>query len=36
MTRVIHDKEYGTGKIILKFPPLCQFNEEHQECENAK
>ena len=27
---------YGTGKIILKFPPFCQMNEEYQERENSK
>ena len=27
---------YGTGKIILKFPPFCQLNEECQERDNSK
>ena len=27
---------YGTGKIILKFPPFCKLNEGNQEWENSK
>ena len=27
---------YGTEKIILKFQPFCQLNEENQERENSK
>ena len=26
---------YGTGKIILKFPPFCRLNEANQERENS-
>ena len=27
---------YGTGKIILKFPPFYRLNKENQERENSK
>ena len=27
---------YGTGEIILKFPPFCQLNEEYQKQKSSK
>ena len=27
---------YETGKIILKFPPICQFSDEYQEWDITK